>query len=123
MDKILIRDLKIFAYHGVNPEEKRDGQEFVIDMDVSLDMSAACISDELDDTVSYAKIIKTVTAAFTQEKYNLLEKAAQVCVDAVFAEYDRINAVRIVLKKPHAPIKADFGFVAAELYRERKTGQ
>ena len=119
MDKILINDLKIFAYHGVNPEEKEDGQNFYIDLEISLDISKACKTDDLNDTVSYAKIIKTVIRVFTAEKYDLLERAAQVVVDAIFAEYEKVEAIKIRLKKPEAPIKADFGYVAVELERVR----
>ena len=48
MDKILIRDLKIFAYHGVNEEEKVNGQNFIFDIDLSVNMIKACYSDNVD---------------------------------------------------------------------------
>lgn len=119
MDKILIRDLKIFAYHGVNPEEKVDGQNFVFDIDAFVDISAPCVSDNVEDTVSYAKIIKETVRVFTAQKDDLLERAAQRVADALFAAFGKIQALRIVLKKPEAPIKADFGYVGVEIYRER----
>ena len=119
MDKILIRDLKIFAYHGVNPEEKEDGQHFVFDIDMNVNMTKACHSDNVDDTVSYAKVIKTVTRVVTEEKYDLLERVAQVTADAILGEYPDIFSVHITLKKPEAPMKADFGWVGVEIFRER----
>ncbi|MCM1114850.1 MAG: dihydroneopterin aldolase [Clostridium sp.] len=119
MDKILIRDLKIFAYHGVNPEEKEDGQNFVFDIDLSVNMTKACHSDDVNDTVSYAKVIKTVTRVCTAEKYDLLEKAAQVAADAIFDEYPDVFNLSITLKKPEAPMKADFSWVGVQIYRER----
>ena len=119
MDKILIRDLKIFAYHGVNPEEKIDGQNFVFDVDLYVNITKACHSDNVEDTVSYAKVIKTITRVFTAEKYDLLEKAAQITADAVLAEYTDVSRVDITLKKPEAPMKADFGWVGVQISRER----
>ena len=119
MDKIIVQDLRIFAYHGVNPEEKENGQTFVIDLTAELDLSVPCQTDDVEDTVSYAKIIKTVTAVFTAEKYNLLEKAAQAVCDAVLRQYKKIRAVELTLKKPEAPIKAAFGYVAVQIRRER----
>lgn len=119
MDKILIRDLKIFAYHGVNPEEKRDGQNFIFDIDVSVNMTKACHSDNVDDTVSYAKVIKTVTRVCTAEKYDLLERVAQAVADTVLEEYPDVFNIKITLKKPEAPMKADFGWVGVEIFRER----
>ena len=119
MDKILIRDLKIFAYHGVNPEEKEDGQNFVFDIDAFVDISVPCMSDNVEDTVSYAKIIKQTVRVFTAQNDDLLERAAQRVADSLFENFDKIQALRIVLKKPEAPIKADFGYVGVEIYRER----
>lgn len=115
MDKIVIKGLKIFAYHGVNPEEKQDGQNFILDMECFTCLDAPCLSDNLDDTVSYAKIIKTVTAAFLAEKNDLIERAARRVCDAVLEEYPSISGVHLLLKKPDAPIKADFEYVGVEI--------
>lgn len=119
MDKIIIKDLVLFAYHGVNPEEKENGQRFILNITAYADLSAAGGSDRLEDTVSYAKIIKTVRAVFTAEKNDLLERAAQRVAKAVLAEYDKIQSVKILLKKPDAPISADFDYVGIEIERKR----
>ena len=119
-DKILIRDLKLFAYHGVNPEEKQDGQNFVFDIDLGVNINRPCSSDNVEDTVSYAKVIKTVRRVFTQEKYELIERAAEVTAQAILDEYEGVFEVKIVLKKPEAPMKADFGWVGVEITRSRK---
>ncbi len=119
MDKIIIKDLKIFAYHGVNEEEKVNGQNFYLDIECEIDLSAPCRTDDLNDTVSYAKIIKTVKAEFVKEKYDLIEKAAQVTADLILESFSAIKAVEVTLKKPEAPIKADFGYVAVAIRRER----
>ncbi len=119
MDKIIIKDLKLFAYHGVNEEEKIKGQNFVFDITVWLDLSVPCDTDNVNDTVSYSKIIKTVSEVFTAEKYDLLEKAAAVVMKALFNEFSAIEECEILLKKPEAPIKADFSYVAVEIRRKR----
>ncbi len=119
MDKILIRDLKIFAFHGVNEEEKIDGQNFVFDIDLYVNMTKACYSDNVEDTVSYAKVIKTVTRVFTAKKYDLLEKVAQITADAILDEYSDVSKVTVTLKKPEAPMKADFSYVGVQIERER----
>lgn len=119
MDKILVRNLKIFAYHGVNPEEKEDGQNFVLDIDAYVDISVPCLTDDVEDTVSYAKIIKETVKIFTCQKDDLLERAAQRVADGLFESFDKISKLRILLKKPEAPIKADFEYVAVEIFRER----
>ncbi|MBQ2974065.1 MAG: dihydroneopterin aldolase [Clostridia bacterium] len=119
MDKILVRGLKIFAYHGVNEEEKIDGQSFVFDIDAFVDISVPCKTDDVEETVSYAKIIKETTKIFTSQKDDLLERAAQRVADGLFESFDKIQSLRILLKKPEAPIKADFEYVGVEIYRNR----
>ena len=119
MDKILIRNLKIFAYHGVHDYEKANGQNFIFDIDVFVDMAQPCESDNVDDTVSYSAVIYQVQKIFTENKYDLLEKAAQTVADGLFESFDKIQSLRILLKKPEAPIKADFEYVGIEIFRER----
>lgn len=119
MDKISIKGLKLFAYHGVNPEEKENGQNFVIDLDYYVNIARACQMDTLDDTVSYAKVVKTIRRVFTAEKYDLIERAAQVIADAVIDEFEDIFKVEVTLKKPEAPISAEFDYVAVSIMRER----
>ena len=119
MDKIIIKDLKLYAYHGVNPEEKIQGQNFILDIVCKMDLTKPCHTDNVNDTVSYAQIIKVVKKVFIAEKYDLIEKAAQVVADAIFESFEQIEKIELTLKKPEAPMKADFGYVAIEIKRER----
>lgn len=119
MDKIIVKNLKIFAYHGVNPEEKENGQNFIFDIEASLSLAVPCKTDNVEDTVSYAKIIKTVTRTALSQKDDLLERVCQRVADALFGEFEKIHALKITLKKPEAPIKADFDYVAVEIERKR----
>lgn len=119
MDKIIIKDLKIYAYHGVNEEEKIEGQYFLIDIVCSLDLDKPCLDDNVASTVSYAQIMKTARAAFTAEKYDLIERAARVTADAVLDAFHDIKEITLTLKKPEAPAKADFGYAAVEITRSR----
>jgi dihydroneopterin aldolase len=114
MEKIIIKGLKLFAYHGVNPEEKVDGQNFVLDITASLNADIAKASDNVDDTVSYAKIIKTARAVFTERSYDLIEVAANKVGVEIMKQYPRLQQVTVLLMKPEAPIKADFEYVAVE---------
>lgn len=120
MDKIIIKNLKLFCYHGVNPEEKVDGQNFIFDIEASVDLSVPCETDNVDDTVSYAKMIKTVRKVSQSQKDDLIERVAQRIIDALFEEYEKIQSIKILVKKPEAPIKADFDYVAVQIERERK---
>ncbi len=114
MEKIIVKGLRLKAYHGVNPEEKIDGQMFELDITALIDAKSANASDDLSDTVSYAKIIKTARAVFIAESYNLIEYAAnKVCME-IMKTYPKLKSVTVLLKKPEAPINADFDYVAVE---------
>ena len=119
MDKILINGLKLFAYHGVNPEEKENGQNFIFDIELSVNMNKVCYSDHVEDTVSYAKVVKTVRRIFTSQKYDLLEKCAQVVSDAIFEEYPDVLKIELTLKKPEAPVSAEFSYMGVHISRSR----
>ncbi len=115
MDKIIIKSLRIKAFHGVNPEEKENGQMFELDISALLDAKSARLSDDLDDTVSYAKMLKKAVAVFTAEKYDLLECAGDKVAEALLESFAKLQSVTVLVKKPEAPIKADFDYVALEL--------
>ena len=119
MTEIHIKDLVIKAYHGVFPEEKEQGQNFVIDIQAALDCNKARRNDSLDDTVSYADMIETVKRVFLEEKNDLIERAAQRIADALLDEYPKLNNVTVFLKKPDAPINAEFDYVGVKIHVKR----
>ncbi|NBJ90505.1 dihydroneopterin aldolase [Acutalibacter sp. 1XD8-36] len=127
MDKLYIRGLEIFAYHGVNPEEKQDGQHFFMDVTMWADLSRPRQTDRLEDTVNYAAVRKTIHRAFTAESYDLIERAAQAVCEAVLREHPKVEKIGLVLKKPEAPMNASFDYVAVEVELSRRenggTGQ
>lgn len=120
MDKIYIKGLQLFAYHGVNPEEKRDGQTFVLDITLCADLTRARVSDRLEDTVNYAAVRKTVQRAFTKARYDLIERAAEVVCQAVLDDFPMVEEITLLLKKPQAPMNAVFEYVAVEITKGRE---
>ncbi len=119
MDKIIIKGLRIYAYHGVNPEEKEKGQPFELDITMYLPLNIPGKTDNVEDTVSYAKAVKTIRRIFSEQKHDLLEKAASSVAESLLEEYPLIQKTVILLKKPRAPISADFEYVAVEISQER----
>ena len=120
MDKIYIRGLRVFAYHGVNIEEKEKGQPFVLDVTLEVDLSRAGQSDNLSDTVNYAKVAKRIVRVMQTEKDDLIERAATRVAEAILTEFPAVREVTVLLKKPRAPIAADFDYVAGEITRSRE---
>lgn len=118
-DRIAIRGLQVFARHGVLPEEARLGQRFVLDVAAHLDLAEAARTDDPAATVSYADMASTAAAALTDERYRLIEAAAQAVIDALFALDPRIARLEVTLHKPGAPLPAVFDDVAVTLDRRR----
>ena len=105
MERITIEGLEVFAYHGCNPEERRDGQIFLLDILLEFDSGKACRSDNLEDTVNYSAVAKRTAAIFTDPPCNLLEHAAYRTAKGIKEEFARIERVTLRVHKPDAPLK------------------
>lgn len=119
-DKILINGLKIFAYHGVSADEKRDGQIFIVDAVIHADLSKPCKSDCIEDTVNYADAAETIRKTTIDGSDNLIERVAQRIVDALLEKYPVISGVELTIKKPEAPMMVELEYAGVEISRWRK---
>ncbi|MBU2644268.1 dihydroneopterin aldolase [bacterium] len=112
--KINIKGLRLYAYHGVHPEENKLGQEFEIDLVLSV-VRSETMEDRLDQVLSYWDAMTTVKQVFTGKTFKLLENAAQTILDSL-SEYPQIKHAEINLKKltPPIPVTVDFVGVIME---------
>jgi len=120
MERIYITGLELRAFHGVNREEREYGQIFQLDLVLEADLSRACRSDGLGDTVNYARVIKTAASAFTHAPCNLIERAAEVTAQAVLREFPAVEGVTVRVHKPDAPIKMTVDDIIIEINRGRE---
>jgi dihydroneopterin aldolase len=118
-DTMFFTVLLVHAHHGVMEHEGKVGQRFVIDLELTLDLDAASRSDKLADTVSYAAIVDTAMAVFTERNYRLIEAAGGSVADAILAAFPKVQTVRVTVRKPHAPIAAIFGDAGVTITRKR----
>ena len=122
MDTIRIKNLKIPARHGVYEFEKEKDGIFELDINLYLPLLKAGKSDRLEDTINYEDIISTVTKAFTEKQYALVEAAAQSVCDRLLNDF-KIDKITIRVRKPHAPIDADFETVEVQLNRKNEENE
>jgi dihydroneopterin aldolase len=115
-DRIVLRGLAVRGHHGVFEHERQDGQDFVVDLTVWVDLSAAAASDELSDTVDYGALAQRAAAIVGGEPCDLIESVAGRIADDVLTDR-RVRAVEVVLHKPQAPIPLQFADVAVVLHR------
>lgn len=117
-DHLVITGLEIYAHHGVFDFERRDGQIFVIDLDLELDTSLAAASDALSNTLDYGSLVAQVVTAVEQDPVDLIETLAQRIADVCLA-FVMVERVEVTVHKPHAPIEATFADVALRINRSR----
>ena len=120
-DRIILKDLGFYGYHGVMNEEKALGQRFFVDLQCGLDLSGPAQTDSIGRTVSYAQIYDVVKAAFETPRMHLIEAVAQNIVDAIFEAFQEVDWIIIRIRKPEAPIAMVRGEAAIELHRQRKS--
>lgn len=108
----------MFGRHGVFGHEKRDGQEFVVDLTVWLDLTAAAATDDLRQTLHYGELAELAAAIVGGEPYDLIESVAGRIADEVLKD-SRVSGVEVTVHKPSAPIPLTFDDVAVTVGRKR----
>lgn len=119
-DRITLTGLRVRGRHGVFAHERRDGQDFLVDATVWLDLSRAAASDDLNDTMHYGELAEMAAAIIAGPPYDLIEAVAGKIADRVIADA-RVQAVEITVHKPSAPIPLTFTDVAVTVRRSRAT--
>jgi dihydroneopterin aldolase len=119
MDKIIIRNMKFFAYHGVLPSERKEGQFFHIDLEMYTDLSLSGKSDDLSETIDYSEAFNLISEINKKNKFNLIEKLAETIADTLLKRYNCLEKIQVSVRKPEAPIKGSFDWVGVELIRGR----
>lgn len=119
MNKLIIKGLEVFAYHGVHDFEKNQGQVFIIDIVLDIPYLPGFKTDNINDVINYSQVIKVIKSTFQNQKYNLIEKTAYMVSEALFKEFDKINSTDITIKKPNAPIKDKVEYVAFRVLQKR----
>ena len=117
-DRIEIIGLRVWGRHGVLPAERRVGQEFVIDVSLEVDVSAAAATDDLTRTVDYASLSDRLAAVVAGEPVDLIETLAQRLAEECLAD-DRVAAVDVAVHKPSAPVKVTVDDIVVRIRRTR----
>ncbi|MEP6856499.1 MAG: 2-amino-4-hydroxy-6-hydroxymethyldihydropteridine diphosphokinase [Pedococcus sp.] len=118
-DQIVLKGISARGHHGVLDFEKRDGQVFVVDVTMQVDLVPAGASDDLADTVNYAEVAGDIVALVEGEPLDLIEALAARIADKVLSR-PRVEAVEVVVHKPQAPVGHPFTDVQVRVVRERQ---
>jgi dihydroneopterin aldolase len=118
-DRIQLRGLTVRGHHGVFEHERRDGQDFKVDITVWIDLDTAAASDDLADTLDYGALARRAADVVAGPPRNLIETVAGEIAEGVMTD-ERVHAVEVVVHKPSAPIPLTFEDVAVVARRSRR---
>jgi 7,8-dihydroneopterin aldolase/epimerase/oxygenase len=121
-DRIELRGLTVRGHHGVFEHERRDGQDFVVDITVWIDLDRAAASDDLADTMDYGELARRAAEIVAGPPRKLIEAVAGAIADDVMRDA-RAHAVEVVLHKPQAPIPLSFADASVVARRSRRDGR
>lgn len=117
MDEIRIKDLTVFANHGVFPEETALGQKFIVSAVLYTDTRAAGLGDDLEKSIHYGEVSQFITKYLQKHTFKLLEAAVEHLAEAMLLEIPRLQAVALELKKPWAPVHLPLETVSVKIKR------
>ena len=117
-DRIVLRGLRARGHHGVFEHERRDGQDFVIDVVLSVDMSVAGRSDDVNDTIDYGVLTEELAADVARDPLDLIEALAQRLADRCLRD-PRVEEVEVTVHKPQAPVTVPVADVAVTITRRQ----
>ena len=116
-DQIRVTGIKAFGYHGVLPHEASEGQEFIVDLLITLDLRAVSLSDDLNETINYADLAQIAHDNIVGERVQLIERLAGRIAEEISSAYSQITSVSVTVHKPHAPVTVDFEDISVTITR------
>jgi 7,8-dihydroneopterin aldolase/epimerase/oxygenase len=119
MDRISLRNMKFFGYHGCYASEKETGQLFEVDVDLFADLSNAAVSDDLRQTVDYVDMFRRIRSVMEEEKHNLLERVATRIAEVSLAS-EKVRNVTVRVRKPGVALGGVLDTVEVEVSRSKK---
>lgn len=118
MDKIYINNLEFIGFHGVFPEEKKLGQKFWVSLELTVDTREAGKTGDLTKSVHYGLVAQDVEKLFLEKSIDLIETCAENIAEMVLKKYELVKEVKVIVKKPWAPLQMHFENVAVEITRK-----
>ncbi|THJ65140.1 dihydroneopterin aldolase [Arthrobacter echini] len=118
LDTVVLQGITAKGHHGVFAQERRDGQPFVVDLVLHLELQPAGTSDDLSRTAHYGELAQRVHDIIGGEPFELIEALAETIATDVLGGFP-VESVDVTVHKPRAPIPVPFGDVAVTVRRSR----
>ena len=121
LDKIEIKELEVFANHGVYPEENVLGQKFVISATLFTRTRLAGLTDELSASINYGEVSHMITDFTRKHTYKLLESLAENLAEMLLCSLSGLEKITLKIEKPWAPVGLPLKTVSVEITRKWHT--
>lgn len=105
---IEIKNLKIYAYHGVFEDEKKNGQNFFVSAKLYTDFLTPALSDSIDDAINYGTVCEFITDTLTGTSFDLIETCIHNLANEILLKFNGISKISIKISKPEAPVMLPF---------------
>ena len=117
MDHIQIKELEVFANHGVLKQENELGQKFVVSVDLTVDTSKAAESDDIEDAVNYVEVAELIHSETKRNTFQLIEHLAGHLAEQILLTFPLVRSLSLRIDKPWAPIRLPLKTVSVEIQR------
>lgn len=118
-DRLILKNIAVFARHGVFAHEQREGQRFYIDLTCALDVRSYSRSDDYAQAVGYDALFDLVIDIATGERFNLIEALAERIASRVLDNHPAVRSVEVEVRKPDAPLPGVLDYAAIRIQRSR----
>jgi 7,8-dihydroneopterin aldolase/epimerase/oxygenase len=118
-DRILLRAIEFYGYHGVTEAERRTGRRYAVNLALDVDLARAGETDDVADTVDYGAVCERVLSIGQGAPVNLLETLAARIAAACLDAYPAVMGVEVAVRKLHPPVQAVVESAGVRIYRRR----
>lgn len=119
MDKIVMKGMQFYGYHGVFAEENKLGARYEVDVELHMPLDKPGATDSIDDTINYAEAYQVIKDIVELQVFQLIEALAEHIALRLLQTYTGINEITVCVLKPHPPVAMFFDGVSVEIHRKR----
>ncbi|KNF09200.1 dihydroneopterin aldolase FolB [Gottschalkia purinilytica] len=119
MDKIIMKNLGFYGYHGALVEENVLGQKFFLDIEIYADLKKAGDTDNVEDTIHYGEVYELIKSIVEEKRFKLIESLAENIASSVIKGFSKVQEIVVTIKKPEAPVPGIYDYFGVEVRRKR----
>ncbi|NLW55653.1 MAG: dihydroneopterin aldolase [Firmicutes bacterium] len=121
-DKLILKNMIFYGYHGVYAAEKELGQRIEVDVEMVLPLLSAGANDDLETSINYVEVYTLIKELVEEKDYNLIEALAHAIAETLLSAYS-LEAITVRVRKPNPPVGGVMDYFAVEINRRPRSGR